>query len=406
MAPLRAPGYTPPLSSLPAPPPPVPKQLHIALVGLGFGGAFSAIYRQHPDVARLSVCDANPERRAKHIAQFGAAGVTDNLEAILADPLIDAVHLTSGIPDHARHSIAVLEAGKHCACTVPMATSLDDIRAVIAAQRRSGKNYMMMETQVYAREFLHACALRDRGVFGPLQLLRGAHYQDMENWPAYWAGLPPMWYSTHAVAPCLAFARARARSVRCLGSGTMRAELREKYGNPFPVETALFDLDRPAPLALEVTRSLFHLAHGYTEAFSIYGEDATLEAAQIHKEAPVLFTLTKLGAQPGPRQTTAERLTVPDYGARLPAEIAHFTGATNPEETEKADGRGGHFSVRHGGVHGGSHPHLVHEFVRSIVEARKPAIDEVTAADWTAPGICAHESALLDGERIEIPHFG
>jgi predicted dehydrogenase len=383
----------------------VQKKLHVALVGLGFGGVFSAIYHRHPDVARLTVCDANPERRAKHVAQFGAADVVDRIEAVLADPSVDAVHLNSGIPDHARQSIAVLDAGKHCACTVPMATTLDEIRAVIAARRRSGKNYMMMETQVYAREFLHACELRDRGVFGRLQFLRGAHYQDMENWPAYWAGLPPMWYATHAIAPCLAFAQARARSVQCLGSGVMRAELREKYGNPFPVETALFDLDRAEPLALEVTRSLFHFAHGYAESFSIYGEDATLEAAQIHRESPVLFTLSKLGAQPGPRTSTTERLAPPDYGHRLPPEIAAFTGATNPEETEKTDARGGHFSVRHGGVHGGSHPHLVHEFVRSIVERRRPAIDEVTAADWTAPGLCAHASALRGGERVEIPTF-
>jgi hypothetical protein len=34
-------------------------------------------------------------------------------------------------------------------------------------------------------------------------------------------------------------------------------------------------------------------------------------------------------------------------------------------------------------------PPLVHEFLRSIVEERKPWIDEVTAANWTAAGICA-----------------
>ncbi len=32
--------------------------------------------------------------------------------------------------------------------------------------------------------------------------------------------------------------------------------------------------------------------------------------------------------------------------------------------------------------HGGAYPHLVHEFIHSIVEARRPAIDAVTAVDW------------------------
>jgi hypothetical protein len=55
--------------------------------------------------------------------------------------------------------------------------------------------------------------------------------------------------------------------------------------------------------------------------------------------------------------------------------------------------------------HGGSHPHLVHEFVQSIVEGRTPRIDAVIAADWCAAGICAHESAVQDGELVRVPRF-
>lgn len=375
-------------------------KLNIALVGLGFGSCFAEIYQNHPDIETLTLCDADPERLKQHTAASGATRTASSLDAVLADPTIDGVHLNTGIPDHARHAIAVLDAGKHCACTVPMATSLEDIRAIIAAKRRSGKTYMMMETQIFAREFLFACELRDQRLFGRLQLLRGAHYQDMENWPPYWAGLPPMWYATHAIAPCLAFAQTRATRVRCLGSGWMRDELKAHYNNPFPVETAIFELEREEPLAMEITRALFHSARGYSESFNIYGEDATLEAAQLEgEEAPVLFRLSALGAGSGPRDSTAERVYVPDYADRLPVEIARFTGAA------ALDARGAHPSVRHGGGHGGSHPHLIHEFIRSILDGRSPRIDEVRAADYTAPGICAHESALRGGEPVEIPSF-
>lgn len=376
------------------------QKLNVALVGLGFGSCFAEIYHSHPDLETLTLCDANPQRLQHHASVSGATRTARTLDDVLADPTIDAVHLNTGIPDHARHTIAALDAGKHCACTVPMATSLDDIKAIIAAKRRSGKNYMMMETQLFAREFLYACELRDNGVFGRLQLLRGAHYQDMEDWPPYWAGLPPMWYATHAVAPCLAFAQTRATRVRGLGSGWMRDELKAHYNNPFPIETALFELERDEPLAMEITRALFHSARGYSESFNIYGEDATLEAAQLEgEEAPVLFRLSALGAHSGPRDSTAERVYVPDYADRLPTEIARFTGAV------ALDARGAHPSVRHGGGHGGSHPHLIHEFIRSIVENRPPLIDEVRSADYTAPGICAHESALRGGEAVEIPSF-
>jgi predicted dehydrogenase len=374
-------------------------KLNVALVGLGFGSAFAPIYRKHPDIGRLVLCDANAGRLRDLQAKLGLKDAVATLAEVLADPSIDAVHLNTGIPDHARHAIAALDAGKHCACTVPMATSLDDLRAIIAARKRSGRNYMMMETQIYAREFLHACELHARGFFGRLQFLSGAHFQDMENWPAYWAGLPPMWYATHAIAPCLALAGTRARSVRCLGSGGMRDELKRPYGNPFPMETAIFELEREAPLAMEITRALFHSARGYSESFSIHGEDATLEAAQVHGEPPVMFRLSRLGAHSGARTTAAERVYVPDYGHRLPPELREFTGAV------KLDARGEHPSVMHGGGHGGSHPHLVHEFVRSIVEKRAPAIDEFKAADWTAPGICAHASAMQGGATVAIPRF-
>lgn len=372
------------------------KKLNIALVGLGFGKAFPEIYLQHPQVETLTLCESRLERLNQYSHAPNLRLVT-SLEEVLKDPTVDAVHLNSGIPDHAAHSIAVLKAGKHCACTVPMATSLEDIRGILSAVRESGKNYMMMETQIFAREFLHACELRDQGVFGQLQFLRGAHYQDMENWPPYWAGLPPMWYATHAIAPLLAFAQTRALSVHCHGSGYLRDELKVHYGNPYPVETAIFELERTIPLAMEITRSLFHTAHGYLESFNIYGEEATLEWPY-HSEPLVLTHQTKFQPNGGPRTTTQERIGIPDYGHLLPPEIAPFTGAVK-------DDRGNHPSVRHGGGHGGSHPHLVHEFITSILENRRPLIDEIKAANWCAPGICAHQSALQRGARVEIPSF-
>jgi len=84
----------------------------------------------------------------------------------------------------------------------------------------------------------------------------------------------------------------------------------------------------------------------------------------------------------------------------LPQEIAHHT-----QERLVFDANNPHLSVVQGGNHHGSHPHMVNEFVRSIVENRKPMIDAVTAANWTAAGICAHESAMQGGAAVQIPAF-
>jgi predicted dehydrogenase len=378
------------------------RKLRIALVGLGFGCEFAPIYLNHPDVEWLVVCDNDPHRLNKLADRYEIARRATDFQQIIASPDIDAVHLVTPIPLHALQALAVLRLGKHCACTVPMATSLKDLHAIVRAQRETGRNYMMMETAVYTREFLFAQELVQSGQSGAIQFLRGAHYQDMENWPPYWMGLPPMWYATHAVSPLLALARTRAKRVHCFGSGTMRTELHSQYGNPFPVESAIVELARPS-LAAEVTRTLFHTARSYTESFTVYGERKTFEWQQIEDEKPVLFAMEDQPAAGGAghtaRQITSERIAVPDRADLLPTEIARFTRQGVYDASKP------HLSFLQGGGHGGSHPHLVHEFVRSIVEERKPRIDAVIAADWTAVGICAHQSAMTGGEQVNVPDF-
>lgn len=380
------------------------KKLRVALAGLRFGGAFVPIYVKHPSVEHVGIIDPSKDVLNEIGDKFDLTSRYTTLDEALESEEFDAVHLISPIPMHAEQTIKVLNSGKHCACTVPMATSVEDLHRIVAAQKRSGKNYMMMETAVYTRQFLYAKQLLDNGEFGRIQFLRGAHYQDMEFWPSYWMGLPPMWYATHAISPCLAMAGCRAKNVHCFGSGNMRDELQKQYGNPFPVETAIYQLEKPG-LAMEITRSLFNTARGYTESFNVYGEKMVFEWPQIESEDnPIVFKMESLDYdRPAGRRglpTTFERIVAPDRQDLLPPEIARFTVRGKYDDTNPQK------SFETGGGHHGSHPHMVHEFVQSIVEERKPWIDAITAANWTAAGVCAHESAMQGGKLVEIPTFG
>lgn len=373
------------------------QKLRIAVAGLGFGAAFVPIYRHHPDVECVGLIDPDTACLDETGNRYGIERRHASLDEALHADAYDAVHLVTPIPAHAEQALAVLEAGLHCACTVPMALTIEDLHAIVDAQRRSGKNYMMMETAVYTREFLMVREMLQRGELGRVQFLRGAHYQDMQNWPPYWRGLPPMWYATHAVGPCLALSGTRARAVHCFGSGTMTPELQEVYGNPFPIETAIFQL-ADSNAAMEVTRSLFQTARAYQESFHVYGDLRGFEWAQVEGEAPIVHEFAPASENRGGK-VRITRTEVPDRADLLPAAIARFTRRgkyddTNPQQTFET-----------GGGHHGAHPHLVHEFVRSIVERRAPAIDAVAAARWTAAGICAHASAMQGGARVEIPSF-
>src|SRR5262245_46156580 len=187
---------------------------------------------------------------------FGIEKRYTKFEDVLADPAVDFVHINSPIPDHAPQSIAALKAGKHVMCTVPMATTVDECRQIVELVKKTGLKYMMAETVVYAREFLFVKELYDKGELGRIQFIKASHQQDMDGWPNYWPGLPPMHYATHCVGPCLALTRAQAEYVSCFGSGRIRDELIPKYNSPFAVESCHIKF-KDADLSAYIYRSLF-----------------------------------------------------------------------------------------------------------------------------------------------------
>ena len=374
------------------------KKLHVALVGLGFGGAFAPIYKEHPNVGKLTLFDTNPAVLKNTSDYIGGADCAGSFDEILSDPSVDAVHLVTPIPLHADQTVAALEAGKHCACTVPMATSLEDIRRIVKAKRRSGKNYMMMETTLYTYQYFYAKRMKEAGEFGKIQFFRGSHYQDMAGWPDYWMGLPPFWYGTHAIGPMVGLSDSRICRVNCFGSGTMAEWMVRRYGNPYPVETAIFEFENG--LKGEATRSLFETARLYQEGMHVLGSEKSFEWGFADWDAPIITTLGAPVDGRG-RPTTAETVPMPNYYEDLPKELWHFTVGGNYDPLNPQDS----LKIGAGGGHHGAHAHLVHEFVMSCVEERKPWIDEHLGGNITAAGICAHESALRNGEPVIVPKF-
>ncbi|HEX5177212.1 MAG TPA: Gfo/Idh/MocA family oxidoreductase, partial [Chthoniobacteraceae bacterium] len=232
------------------------KKINIAIVGLGFGAEFIPIYQRHPQASMFAICQRTKKKLDAIGDAFGIERRYADFNALIKDPEIDAVHINSPIPDHGWQTIAALKAGKHVACTVPMATSIDECKEIVQLARKTGRKYMMMETVVYAREYLYIKELYDKGELGKIQFLQASHQQDMDGWPNYWPGLPPMWYATHCVGPMLALTNATAEYVSCFGSGTIRKELIQKYGSPFAVESAHIKL-KDSDLTARIIRSLF-----------------------------------------------------------------------------------------------------------------------------------------------------
>lgn len=138
------------------------KPINIAIAGLGFGAEFIPIYQAHPNARLVAVCRRDKKKLAVAQKAFGIPRGYTDYSQLLRDRDVDAVHINTPIPDHAAQTIAALRAGKHVACTVPMATSLVDCRRIVELTRKTGLKYMMMETVVYSREYLFVKELYER----------------------------------------------------------------------------------------------------------------------------------------------------------------------------------------------------------------------------------------------------
>ena len=321
--------------------------------------------------------------------RFGVATRYTNFREVLADPNVDFVHINSPIPDHAPQTIAALKAGKHVMCTVPMATSLDEAKEIVGLVRETGLKYMMAETVVYSREYLFIKELYDRGELGKIQYMQASHPQDMEGWPDYWKDMVPMHYATHVVSPLMAMVNGMAEYVSCFGSGTINDECARRSGSKFAVESCHIKI-KDSDVAAHIWRFLWDTARQYRESIDVYGSKKSFEWQLITDENPVLHTAKK------PEPQIAERVEVPDYAHRLPEPIRKFTQRVADE---------GHLSFIQGGGHGGSHPHLVNEFVSALFEDRDPFPNVEQSANWTSVGICAHQSALKGGQIVKVPDF-
>ncbi len=151
---------------------------------------------------------------------------------------------------------------------------------------------------------------------------------------------------------------------------------------------------KDSDLTARIYRALFDTARQYRESFDAFGTKKTFEWQLIEGEDPVIHTAKK------PEPEIPRRVPVPDYAHLLPKEIQMFTRRGVYDADEKQ-----HLSFLQGAGHGGSHPHLVHEFLSALAQDRDPYPNAVQSANWTCVGILAHESAMKGGEIIKLPSF-
>jgi predicted dehydrogenase len=139
----------------------------VGLIGYGLGGrAFHAPYVDvTPGLALRAIVSRNP---AKVHADRPHLRVVPNVEALLEEPDIDLVIVSSPDALHADHAIASLLADKHVLIDKPFATSLCDARRVIQASETSGRLLTAFQNRRWDADFITLQVLLADGHLGTI----------------------------------------------------------------------------------------------------------------------------------------------------------------------------------------------------------------------------------------------
>jgi phthalate 4,5-cis-dihydrodiol dehydrogenase len=153
-------------------------KLKIGVAGLGraFAVMLPALVRD-PRVALVAAADPRPEARAQFEADFQCK-VYREVADLCADPNVEAVYVATPHQFHAAHAIAALGSGKHVLVEKPMALSLDECRAMIAAAQKSGRQLVVGHSHSFDLPIGLTRKLIEKGAFGRVRMISALDYTD------------------------------------------------------------------------------------------------------------------------------------------------------------------------------------------------------------------------------------
>jgi predicted dehydrogenase len=284
---------------------------------------------------------------------------------------------------HAEQSIQALESGKHVLSEVTAAWTLDECQRIIEAARQSGKVYMMAENTCYLHYIRQWQQWIDQGRLGDIFYAEGEYIHNIQHLlrdetsgAAFWRiHRPPIYYCSHSLGPLLMLMHDRIIAACGLHMGnSIMPDLGPGCLN---MEVALFKTQKGA--VIKLLRSQVAYREPPMHFYSLYGSRGSIESDRAGGHHGVGKGKLYIHGEHSP-QTGFEVIDCPISDPNAPPEALS-------------------------GGHGTTEYFLVRDFIEAVIHNRPPPIDAVRAAEFTAPGICAHESALKGGEWVDVPLF-
>jgi phthalate 4,5-cis-dihydrodiol dehydrogenase len=155
-----------------------PARLRIGVAGLG--RAFSLMVPTFAADARIELvaaADPRAEARRRFEREFGGK-TFDSVEALCADPAVEVVYVATPHPLHADHARVAAARGKHVLVEKPMALTLEDCRAMIAAARGAGVRLVVGPSHGFDAPIRRAREIVDSGAVGRVRMITALNFTD------------------------------------------------------------------------------------------------------------------------------------------------------------------------------------------------------------------------------------
>ena len=391
------------------------KKLRLAIIGGGqFSSSFIHLFQAHPFVEEVALVELNPERRASIAAKFSIKQTFASLSE-LWDSDFNAVAIFTPRWTHAQIALEAIQNGRHVYTAVPMGITQEEISQLVEASSKTKLTYFMAETSFYYPAVVFSRKKFAEGQMGKFVYGEGEYLHDMshgfsdayaanggDDWKST-ASFPPMLYSTHSVSTILSVTGAQATSVTCIGlkdtagDGIFDSNI-SMWKNDQSNQIALFETSDGGVMRIAELRRVGTAPLESTVRMSIFGTEGSFEQQVGYASWATKNSFDIITDEIGTFSDVENPYSLkPDY---IPPNLwdGGFARVHDRSQLPKE-------FVGLSNGHGGSHQFMVDDFVMDAVGERKAPMNVIDAARFTIPGVLAHQSAQMAGQKLQIPQF-
>lgn len=152
--------------------------LRLGIAGLGLAGSFMIrAAAMHPHIRLCAAMDPLPRPREAFAQQFNAK-VYDDFSGLCGDASIEAIYISSPHRFHAAQAVKALQHGKHVLVEKPLALTLEECDAVVAAADRAGLQLIVGHTHAFDPNVRAMHRIVQSGALGRLGMILTFNYND------------------------------------------------------------------------------------------------------------------------------------------------------------------------------------------------------------------------------------